>query len=261
MGASTPQGAGLAGRVAVVTGAASGLGKAIAERLAADGAQLVIADVADNGAEVAQTIGATFVRADAASRADCKRLIEAAHERHGRVDILVNNAGFQHVAPIEEFPEDTWDKMIAVMLTAPFLLTRYVWPSMKAQRWGRVVNISSVHGMVASPFKSAYISAKHGLIGLTRTAALEGGQHGITVNAICPAYVRTPLVDYQIADQARTRGIRPEEVIEKVMLEPAAVKRLIEPQEVADFVSYLCGPTGAVFTGSALAMDLGWTAR
>jgi 3-hydroxybutyrate dehydrogenase len=174
---------------------------------------------------------------------------------------LVNNAGFQHVSPIEEFPEDTWDKMIAVMLTAPFLLTRYAWPAMKAQRWGRVINIASVHGMVASPFKSAYISAKHGLLGLTRTAALEGGAHGITVNAICPAYVRTPLVDNQIADQARTRGLSPGEVIEKVMLEPAAVKRLIEPEEVADFAAYLCGPTGAVFTGAALTMDLGWTAR
>ena len=251
----------IAGKVAVVTGAASGLGKAIAERLAADGAQVVVNDISDAGRSVAQAIGATFVHADSASRADCKRLIGTTLERHGKVDILVNNAGFQHVAPIEEFPEDTWDKMIAVMLTAPFLLTRYVWPSMKAQRWGRVINISSAHGLVASPFKSAYVSAKHGLIGLTRTAALEGGPHGITVNAICPAYVRTPLVDQQIADQARTHGIRPEEVIEKVMLEPAAVKRLIEPEEVADFVAYLCGPTGAVFTGAALAMDLGWTAR
>ena len=251
----------IAGKIAVVTGAASGLGKAIAERLSADGAQVVVNDISETGAQVAQAIGGLFVRGDSASRADCKRLIETTLERHGKVDILVNNAGFQHVSPIEEFPEDTWDKMIAVMLTAPFLLTRYAWPSMKAQRWGRVINIDSAHGLAASPFKAAYVSAKHGLIGLTRTAALEGGPHGITVNAICPAYVRTPLVDHQIADQARTRGIRPEEVIEKVMLEPAAIKRLIEPEEVADFVAYLCGPTGAVFTGAALAMDLGWTAR
>jgi 3-hydroxybutyrate dehydrogenase len=251
----------IAGKVAVVTGAASGLGKAIAERLAADGAQVVVNDVAESGAHVAQAIGGLFVQADSASRADCKRLIDTVLARHGKVDILVNNAGFQHIAPLEDFPEDKWDAMIAVMLTAPFLLTRYAWPSMKAQRWGRVINVSSAHGLAASPFKAAYVSAKHGLIGLTRTAALEGGPHGITVNAVCPAYVRTPLVDRQIADQARTRGIRPEEVIEKVMLEPAAVKRLIEPQEVADFVAYLCGPTGAVFTGAALAMDLGWTAR
>jgi 3-hydroxybutyrate dehydrogenase len=151
--------------------------------------------------------------------------------------------------------------MLTVMLTAPFLLTRYAWPALKAQNWGRIINISSILGLVASPHKAGYISAKHGLIGLTRAAALEGGAFGITVNAICPAYVRTPLVDNQIADQARTRGISPEEVIEKVMLEPAAVKRLIEPEEVADLVAYLCTPAAAVITGAALTMDLGWTAR
>ncbi len=251
----------LAGKAAVVTGAASGVGKAIAERLAADGAQVMVADISAVGAQVAQAVGGVFAQGDSSKRADCKRLIDEARERFGTIHILVNNAGFQHVSPIEEFPEDMWDKMLAVMLTAPFLLTRYAWPAMKAQRWGRVINISSIHGLVASPNKAAYISAKHGLIGLTRAAALEGGAFGITVNAICPAYVRTPLVDSQIADQARTRGIPPEEVIEKVMLEPAAVKRLIEPEEVADFAAYLCTPAGAVFTGAALTMDLGWTAR
>ena len=251
----------LAGKIAVVTGAASGVGKAIAERLAADGAQVMVADISAGGAQVAQAVGGVFVQGDSSKRADCKRLIDETRERFGTIHILVNNAGFQHISPIEEFPEDMWDKMLAVMLTAPFLLTRYAWPAMKAQRWGRVINISSIHGLVASPNKAAYISAKHGLIGLTRAAALEGGAFGITVNAICPAYVRTPLVDSQIADQARTRGIPPEEVIEKVMLEPAAVKRLIEPEEVADFAAYLCTPAGAVFTGAALTMDLGWTAR
>ncbi|MBI3896926.1 MAG: 3-hydroxybutyrate dehydrogenase [Gammaproteobacteria bacterium] len=251
----------VSGKVAVVTGAASGLGKAIAERLAADGARVVVADIAASGAQVAQAIGGVFVQSDSGKRADCKRLIDETLTRFGTIHILVNNAGFQHVAPIEEFPEDMWDKMIAVMLTAPFLLTRYAWPAMKAQRWGRVINISSIHGVIASPNKAAYISAKHGLVGLTRTAALEGGPFGITANAICPAYVRTPLVDSQIADQARTRGIKPEEVIEQIMLEPAAVKRLIAPEEVADFVAYLCTPTGEVFTGAALMMDLGWTAR
>jgi 3-hydroxybutyrate dehydrogenase len=151
--------------------------------------------------------------------------------------------------------------MIALMLTAPFLLTRYCWPAMKKQRWGRVVNIASIHALVASPFKAAYISAKHGLVGLTRTAALEGGEHGITANAICPAYVRTPLVDSQIADQAKANRLSVDEVIEKVMLAPAAVKRLIEPAEVADFAAYLCSQAGGVITGAALAMDLGWTAR
>ena len=251
----------LLGKVAVVTGAASGLGKAIAERLAADGAQVVVADISEKGAAVAEAIGGLFVRGDSAKREDCKALIDAATARYGTVHILVNNAGFQHVSPIEDFPEDMWEKMQAVMLTAPFLLTRYCWPAMKKQKWGRVVNISSIHGLIASPHKVGYIAAKHGLVGLTKTAALEGGAFGITANAICPAYVRTPLVDDQIADQAKTRGIPAAEVIEKIMLEPAAVKRLIEPSEVADFVAYLCSPPAGAITGAALTMDLGWTAR
>ena len=251
----------LAGKTAIVTGAASGLGKAIAERLAADGAQVVVADISDKGAEVAAAIGGFFVKGDSAKREDCKALVDAALAKYGAVHILVNNAGFQHVSPLEDFPEDMWEKMQAVMLTAPFLLTRYCWPSMKTQQWGRVVNISSIHGLIASPHKVGYIAAKHGLVGLTKTAALEGGAFGITANAICPAYVRTPLVDNQIAAQAKARGMPESEVIEKIMLEPAAIKRLIEPSEVADFVAYLCSPAGGVITGSALTMDLGWTAR
>ncbi len=249
-------------RVAIVTGAASGIGQAIAQALAREGDQVVVADLqVEQGRKVAAELGGHFVAADLARRGDCRRLVDETLERHGRVDILVNNAGFQHIDPIEDFPEDTWDRMLAVMLTAPFLLTRYVWPTMKAQGWGRIINISSIHGLVASPFKSAYISAKHGLIGLTRAAALEGGPHGITVNAICPAYVRTPLVENQIADQARTRGLSEDRVIEQVMLEPAAIKRLIEPQEVAALVVYLCSDAAGAITGSALTMDLGWTAR
>lgn len=249
-------------KVAVVTGAASGIGRAIAERFTADGAQVVIGDMqAEAGSMVAKRLGALFVASDLSRRSDCRALIERTLEAFGTVHILVNNAGFQHIDPIEAFPEDTWDQLLAVMLTAPFLLTKYAWPSMQAQRWGRVVNIGSIHSLVASPFKSAYVAAKHGLIGLTRTAALEGGPHGITVNAICPAYVRTPLVENQIADQARTRGLSLEEVVEKVMLEPAAVKRLIEPEEVADLVAYLCSDQAAAITGAAWTIDLGWTAR
>jgi 3-hydroxybutyrate dehydrogenase len=249
-------------KVAIVTGAASGIGLACAERLAADGMQVVLADVNDKaGSEHARRLGGTFVAADLASRTGCRKLVDAALKSHGTVHVLVNNAGYQHVAPIEDFPEDQWERMIAVMLTAPFLLTRYCWPAMKKQEWGRVVNIGSIHALIASPFKAGYISAKHGLIGLTRTAALEGGEHGITVNAICPAYVRTPLVDNQIADQAKANQMSPEEVIEKIMLAPAAVKRLIEPREVADFVAYLCSEPAGTITGAALAMDLGWTAR
>jgi len=249
-------------KVAIVTGAASGIGLACAERLARDGCTVVVADVNEQaGLKESKKIGGSFVAADLSRREGCRKLIDEALRLHGTVHILVNNAGYQHVAPLEEFPEDQWERMIALMLTAPFLLTRYCWPAMKKQKWGRVVNIASIHALVASPFKAGYISAKHGLVGLTRTAALEGGEHGITVNAICPAYVRTPLVDSQIADQAKANRMSPAEVIEKIMLAPAAVKRLIEPAEVADFAAYLCSEPAGVITGAALTMDLGWTAR
>jgi 3-hydroxybutyrate dehydrogenase len=249
-------------KIAVVTGAASGLGLAVAERLAAGGARIVVSDInAEGGKAVAARLGGTFVQGDMSKRADCRSLVDQALAAYGTVHVLVNNAGFQHVETIEAFPEDVWEKMQAVMLTAPFLLTKYVWPAMKKQRWGRIVNISSIHGLIASPNKSSYVSAKHGLVGFTKATALEGGAFGITANAICPAYVRTPLVDKQIADQARTLGISPEDVIQKVMLEPAAVKRLIEPAEVAEFAAYLCSEQAGVITGSALTMDLGWTAR
>jgi 3-hydroxybutyrate dehydrogenase len=252
----------MSARVAIVTGAASGIGLACAERLAADGMKVVLADLNEKaGAEHARRLGGTFVAADLTQREGCRKLVDAAIAAHGTVHVLVNNAGYQHVAPIEDFPEDQWERMIALMLTAPFLLTRYCWPAMKKQKWGRVVNIASIHALVASPFKVGYISAKHGLVGLTRTAALEGGEHGITANAICPAYVRTPLVDNQIADQAKANNMSPEDVIEKIMLAPAAVKRLIEPREVADFVAYLCSDPAGTITGAALTMDLGWTAR
>ena len=252
----------MSGRIAIVTGAASGIGQAIAETLAHDGDQVVVADRNDaQGQAVAAAIGGHFVVADLSLRADCRRVVDATLAHFGGVDILVNNAGFQHIDAIEMFPEDTWDAMLAVMLTAPFLLTKYTWPTMKDRGWGRIVNIASIHGLVASPFKSAYVTAKHGLIGLTRTAALEGGEHGITVNALCPAYVQTPLVESQIADQAHTRGLLPQEVIEQVMLAPAAIKRLITPKEVAALVVYLCSEAAGAVTGADWTIDLGWTAR
>jgi 3-hydroxybutyrate dehydrogenase len=249
-------------KAAIVTGAASGIGKAIAEALANEGHNVVVADLPSSaGQEVASALGGHFVGADLSQRAECRRLVDEATQRYGQVDILVNNAGFQYINPIEDFEEDMWDKMIAVLLTAPFLLTKYVWPGMQERKWGRVVNIGSVHSLRASPYKVGYISSKHGMVGLTKTTALEGAPHGITVNTICPAYVRTPLVEKQIADQARTRGITEEEVIEKVMLEPTAIKRLIEPSEIAALVLFLCSEQAGVATGTEWIMDLGWTAH
>jgi 3-hydroxybutyrate dehydrogenase len=174
---------------------------------------------------------------------------------------VVNNAGFQHVAPIEEFPPEVFSTMLRVMLEAPFLIARKVLPGMYAKGWGRFVNISSVHGLRASPYKSAYTAAKHALEGFSKVVALEGAPHGVTSTCVCPAYVRTGLVEAQIADQAKVHGIGPDEVVEDIMLRPAAIKRLIEPEEVAELVAYLCGPSGSFITGVSLPLDGGWTAQ
>jgi 3-hydroxybutyrate dehydrogenase len=251
----------LRGKVAIVTGSTSGIGLAIAERFAADGARVVVNGTrAEVGQEIADRLGGLFVQGDLGRAANCRALVDRAVEAFGTVHILINNAGFQSINPIPDFPEDTWDRMIAVMLTAPFLLTKYVWSHMVQQKWGRIVNIGSVHSLRASPFKVGYISAKHGLVGLTRTIAREGGPHGILAHIVCPGYVRTPLVENQIADQARTRGIRPDQVVEQVMTAPAAVKRLIEPEEVAAVVYFLCTDAAAAMTGTVVPIDLGWTA-
>lgn len=248
-------------RVALVTGAGSGVGRAIAEALAREGATVLINDLRPDALAVAQEIGGIFIQGDLSNREAVRGLAEQALSYRGRVDILVNNAGFQHIDSVESFPEDTWVTMMQVMLTTPFQLIKYLLPAMRQAGWGRVINIASIHGTVASPFKSAYVSAKHGLLGLTKTVALETGATGVTVNAICPAYVRTPLVERQVADQARTRGISPDQVIEQVMLEPAAIKRLIEPSEIAALALYLASDQASAITGSALTIDLGWTAH
>ena len=243
-------------RAAVITGAASGIGRAIAERLERDGVDVLAVDLEPD----LDGPGTPFA-ADLTTREGNRGAIQAALERFGRLDAVIPNAGFQHVAPVDEFPENRWDAMVALLLTSPFLLARAAWPALRESGDGRFVAIASVHGLVASPFKIAYVSAKHGLIGLVKTLALEGAEHGILATAVCPAYVRTPLVESQVAAQARAHGMPEERVLEDVILAPQAVKRLLEPAEVADTVAYLLGPGGRAFTGAAVTMDLGWSAR
>jgi 3-hydroxybutyrate dehydrogenase len=259
---------GLKGKVAVITGAASGMGLAFAEALAGNGCPIALADLDEAaGARAAEKIAATgancfFHKTDVSSGRDARALIEATMEKFGRLDILINNAGIQHLAPIHEFDETQWNRLIGVMLTGTFLCTKYALPPMMARKRGRIINISSIHGLVASEFKSAYTAAKHGVIGFTKVLALEGAPYNITTVAICPSYVRTPLVEKQIKEQAERHHIPESEVIGKIMLAPAAVKRLLEPREVADLVVYLCGSEAAqAITGSALTIDCGWTAR
>ena len=199
--------------------------------------------------------------ADLTTRAGNRAAVDAAVERFGGLDLVVANAGVQHVAPVEDFGEDDWDRLIALLLTSPFLLAKYAWPALSESDAGRFIVVASVHALVASPYKAAYVSAKHGALGLVKTLALEGAERGILATAVCPAFVRTPLVEQQIADQAKAHGLPEERVLEEVVLAPHAVKRLIEPEEVAEVVAFLAGPGGRAFSGAAVPMDLGWSAR
>jgi 3-hydroxybutyrate dehydrogenase len=245
----------LEGRRALVTGGASGIGAACARELAARGAYVTVADLDGDGAKaVAQEVGG---EAWAVDLSDTRALDTLELE----ADVLVNNAGIQRVSPIQDFAPDDFRLVHRIMVEAPFLLVRAALPGMYARGWGRVVNISSVHGLVASPFKSAYVSAKHALEGLSKVTALEGGEHGVTSVCVSPGYVRTPLIEKQIAQQAKVHGIPESEVMAKVMLAESAVKRLVEPGEVASLVGWLTGPDAAMVSGASWTMDGGWSAR
>ncbi len=259
--AAAGSGLDLSGRCALVTGAGSGIGAACAERLAAAGAAVLVLDRDRTAAErVATAVGGQPLVVDLAEPQAVQALC-APDGPAGHVDVLVNNAGLQHVAPVEDFPPERFALILRVMLQAPFELARAVLPHMYARGWGRLVHISSVHGLRASPHKSAYVAAKHGLEGLSKVLALEAGGRGVTSNTICPGYVRTPLVEGQVAAQAATRGIPESEVVERVMLASSAVKRLIEPAEVAELAAYLCADSAAYANGSSFVLDGGWSAR
>ena len=232
-------------RVALVTGARGGIGSAIVARLEADGWTVHGVDVED---------------ADLTTAEGNRVVVDEALAAHGRLDAIVPNAGFQHVAPVRDFPEAEWDRLLALLLTSPFLLAKHAWDALAASGAGRICVIASAHALTASPYKAGYVSAKHGVLGLVKTLALEGADVGICATAVCPAYVRTPLVEAQIADQAAAHGLPEDEVLEQVILERQAVKRMLEPSEVADVVAFLLGPAGRGFTGAPVTLDLGWTA-
>ncbi|WP_225725598.1 MULTISPECIES: 3-hydroxybutyrate dehydrogenase [unclassified Nocardia] len=245
----------LAGRSALITGAASGIGAACARAFAARGAEVTIADIDDVGAKrLARELGGKAWAVDLLD-------VEALENLRLEVDILVNNAGVQRIDPIEDFPPEQFRRLLALMVEVPFLLIRAALPHMYARGFGRIINISSVHGLRASAYKAAYVTAKHGLEGLSKVTALEGGPHGVTSNCVNPGYVRTPLVDKQIADQARAHGIPEQEVLDKIMLTESAIKRLVEPEEVAALSVWLASPSAGMVTGASYTMDGGWSAR
>ena len=255
----------LAGKRAAVTGSTSGIGQAIADALARAGADVALNGFGDAAPALAE-VGAhgtkvIFAGADLSKGPDAEQWVRDVQAGLGGLDILVNNAGIQHVAPIEEFPPEKWDAILAINLSSNFHTIRAAVPAMKAANWGRIINIASAHGLVASPFKSAYVAAKHGVLGLTKTVALELAETGVTANAICPGFVNTPLVKGQIADQAKANHMSEEDVVKNIILASQPSKRFVEPEEVADLAVYLAGNSASSITGAALSIDGGWTAR
>ena len=258
----------LQGHVAIVTGSNSGIGQAMAKALAEQGANVVInglgdpAKIEEERAEIAKTYGVEikYHGADMTKPDQIADMVDFAKREFGRLDLLLNNAGVQHVAPIEDFPIANWDQIIAINLSSAFHSIRAAVPIMKAQNRGRIVNLASAHALVASPFKSAYVASKHGVLGLTKTVALEVAEHGITCNAICPGYVKTPLVESQIADTAKARGMTPEQVMKDVILAAQPTKKFVEFSEIAGLLIYLASDAGASVNGAGLSIDGGWTA-
>ena len=255
------------GRVAFVTGAASGIGLAIAEALAAEGARVALSDLREEAVRAAadgvakQGREAVGLACDVTSEAQLQRALDATVQRFGRLDILVNNAGLQHVSPIESFPTEKFELLVKVMLVAPFMAIKHVFPGMKQRGYGRVVNVASINGLVGFAGKAAYNSAKHGLVGLTKVAALEGATSGITVNAICPGYVDTPMVRNQLGDLARTRNVPLERVLEEVIYPLVPMRKLLQVKDVSDYVLFLASEKAGCVTGQAVVVDAGYTAQ
>jgi 3-hydroxybutyrate dehydrogenase len=259
----------LAGKVAIVTGSTSGIGLGIATAFARAGMNVMLngfgnaAEIEDIriGLEAAHGVAVGYSAADMSKASDIVQMVEETTRAFGKIDVLVNNAGIQHVEPIETFPPEKWDAIIAINLTSAFHATRAVVPEMKARKWGRIINIASAHALVASPFKSAYVAAKHGVLGLTKTVALETAEHGITVNAICPGYVMTPLVQKQIPETAKARGLTEEQVIRDVLLHAQPTRQFVTTQQLGALAVFLCGDAAGSITGAALPVEGGWTAQ
>jgi 3-hydroxybutyrate dehydrogenase len=254
-------------KVVVITGSASGIGFEIGKTFAENGSKVVLTDLNAEGVEKAaeglrtQGFEAIGLKADVTSEEDIKNMIEKAHEKYGRIDVLINNAGLQHVSPIEEFPTAKFELMIKIMLTAPFIATKHVLPIMKKQAFGRIINVSSINGLIGFAGKAAYNSAKHGVIGLTKVAALESAAEGVTVNALCPGYVDTPLVRGQMEDLAKTRNVSLEKVLEEVIYPLVPQKRLLDVSEIADYAMFLSSDKAKSVTGQAIVIDGGYTAQ